>query len=621
MAFQPRTFEQILTDMIAYMQSRTPISDYNVGSVIRTILEAAAIEDDEQYFQMVQLLDLFSFTTASGEDLDRRLADFGLTRRSAQASVVRVRFYDNNLVRTRAGTDVAAGSLVVTGLDTSRFPTVGYPYTIRVGEGTPRLQNLLVTNNNTTSGDLTLSAATTYEVLLGDRIAFVTGGTLASPTSPSASARTISIGTEIQAPPSVTETSKVFSTLEPAFIIKGNYASNEVVAKCTVSGTAGNLGPNRVNQFPSAPPFVGAAVLSLTASTGGLDRETDSEFRNRALSQLQSLSRGTPLALKSNAIGVTDPVTQARVVSANLVEDFSTHEVILYVDDGTGSVAKTSILPTDSLSAGVLAGASTLTPVNISDWPSSGWVFIDTDGVNPAELVKFISNNGTNLTTAAPLVSNHNATLSVINFVDLVSASAEATQRRFTLKNFPIVRNSERIWIRPPSGVWTLLTRDVDYALNKGTGQFQITDVGGLIAGTQVIAHYIYYTNLIAEVQKIMEGDPNNYINYPGVKAAGVFLSVEQPVIKRVTVVASITAKDGYTESDLAPLVRNAIESYITSLRIGEDVISSKIIDNAFSVVGLADIRLVTPRANITVLESELPLPYDPSGNTLVQVL
>jgi hypothetical protein len=57
--------------MIAYVQTRTAISDFNVGSVIRTVLEAAALEDDEQYFQMVQLLDLFSFMSAAGEDLDR----------------------------------------------------------------------------------------------------------------------------------------------------------------------------------------------------------------------------------------------------------------------------------------------------------------------------------------------------------------------------------------------------------------------------------------------------------------------------------------------------------------------------------------------------------------------
>ena len=53
MAFQPRSFPQILAEMIAYVQSNTVVSDFNVGSVARTLLEAAALEDDEQYFQMV----------------------------------------------------------------------------------------------------------------------------------------------------------------------------------------------------------------------------------------------------------------------------------------------------------------------------------------------------------------------------------------------------------------------------------------------------------------------------------------------------------------------------------------------------------------------------------------
>ena len=619
MAFTPRTFEQILNDMIAYVQSRTTISDYNVGSVIRTILEAAALEDDEQYFQMVQLLDLFSFTTASGEDLDRRLADFGLTRRAAIPATARGKFVDNNLIRTRAASDASAGAFTVTGFDTTRFPTSGYPYTIRIGEGTPRLQNLIVSNNNTATMVLTLSSALTFDVFVGDRIAFVTGGTLSAPTPPSSQSRVINIGTQVQAPPTVTEAARIYSTTEPAFILQGNYESNEVIIKCTSSGTAGNVGTNRINQFPGSPPYIGAAFYNTSPASGGLDRETDSEFRTRALNQLQSLSRGTPLALKSEAIGVLDPVTQTRVISSNIVEDFVEDEVFLYVDDGTGSVARTKVLPADSIGA-VTAGAVTVTPVDISDWPNTGWILIETDGVNPAELVQYTTKVGTVLGLATPLVYAHNSG-SIINFVDIVSASAEATQRRFKLTNFPSVRNSERIFIKPPAGVWTLLTRDVDYVINRGTGEFQLTDVGGVVSGTQVVAHYTYYTNLIAEVQKVLEGDPDDPVNYPGVKASGIFLSVEQPIIKRITVVASITAKDGFIEGDLAPLVQRAIESYISSLRIGQDVIVSKIIDSAFTITGLADIRIVTPSSNVVVLESELPMPFDASGNSLVQVI
>jgi uncharacterized phage protein gp47/JayE len=80
MAFVPRTFEQILDDMIAYVKVQTNLTDFEIGSAIRTILEAAALEDDEQYFQMVQLLDAFSIQTSAGSDLDARVADFNIIR-------------------------------------------------------------------------------------------------------------------------------------------------------------------------------------------------------------------------------------------------------------------------------------------------------------------------------------------------------------------------------------------------------------------------------------------------------------------------------------------------------------------------------------------------------------
>lgn len=619
MSFSPRTFETILNDMIAYMQSRTSISDYNVGSVIRSILEAAALEDDEQYFQMVQILDLFSFAIASGEDLDRRLADFGISRRAAVTATAVGTFFDNNLIRTKAAVDVVAGAGAVTGFDTSRFPTSGFPYTIRIGEGTSRLQNIQVAANNITTMALTLSSPLIFAVFVGDRIAFVTGGSITSPTSPTSQSRTLNIGTQIQAPPTVNEAARIYVTTEPAFILAGNYASNEVVIKCTTSGTAGNCGAGRINQFPSAPPFVGAAFFNSSKASGGLNRETDAEFRSRALARLQSLSRGTPLALKSSAIGVTDPTTQNRVVSSNIVEDFVHDEVFLYVDDGTGAIARTKILPADSIGA-VLVGATSLTPVDISDWPNSGYVLIETDGVNAAELVQYRAKIGTVLALVAGTATAH-LIGSIIDFADLVSASAEAAQRHFKTNNFPVVRNSERIFVKAPAGVWTLLRRGVDYVMNRGTGEFQLVNVGGVVAGTQVVAHYTYYTNLIAQVQKVMEGDVSDPVNFPGVKAAGIFLSVEQPIIKRITVAAGLTAADGFTEADLSPRVQASIESYISSLRIGQDVIISKIVEAALAVNGVADIHVISPSSNVVVLESELPISFDASGHSLVQVI
>ncbi len=614
MAFVPRTFEEILVDMIAYVQSRTELTDFTVGSVIRTILEAAAFEDDEQYFQMVQLLDDFRLTTATGDALDRRLGDFGIIREPPRRAFGKVRFFDGNVVADQVATDALVGATEVRIFDSTRFPTSGFPFTIRIGEGTARAQDVDVTANDTTTGTFTLDAGTPLiaDIFVADRVALVTG----------AVSRTINTGTSLQSPPTVSERGKTYATKEPGFILAGNLFSNDVLIQAADAGEVGNVGVNRVTRFIGGAPFSGARVTNVTSIEGGRNRETDPEFRARALAKLQALSRGTPQALRSEAIGIEDPQTGQRVQSANLIEAFDTDEVIVYIDDGTGLEPDVSPLPQDSLASGVTTGVDTSLSLNSGiDFPSSGFVLIEAEGSNLAEVIEYISKPDDDTLTLVSAVAETHGAGAIVSFVDVVSTAAETGQRRFRLQNFPVVRGTDRIFIKPPAGPWALLARDVDYRLNKGTGEFLILDVAGLTLGTEVVASYSFYTNLIAETQKVLEGDANDPLNFPGVKAAGIFLAVEAPVIKRITVAASITAEDRFTETDLAPLVADAIENYINSRGIGEDVIRSKIIDVAHNTQGVRDIIITNPLTNIVVLENELPVPFDTDGDSLVTVL
>lgn len=613
MAFQPRTFEQILTDMIAYVQTRTTLSDFEVGSVIRTILEAAALEDDEQYFQMVQLLDAFSLTTASGEDLDERLADFGISREPAKRAFGKVRFSNTNLTVNDVAVDATVGGTSVEVFNSSLFPTSGFPFTIRIAEGTSRVHDVSVIANNTSANTFTLDGSTPLltDIFVADRVALVTGAT----------SQTVTAGTTIQAPPTVSERAKTYTTQQPAFILAGNLFSNEVLARASDAGTNGNVGVGRVSKFVGNPPFSGARVQNVTNMEGGRNRENDEDFRARALEKIQTLSRGTPKALRASSIGVSDPATGQRVTSSSILEAFDQDEVIVYIDDGTGLEPDLAPLPADSLSVAATLGSSQIELNDGSDFPSSGFIFIEAEGSNEAELVEILSHpqpNVLNLVTA--LASNHGVG-AIVNFVDVVSTAAETGQRRFRLQNFPSVRSTDRLFVKPLADVWSQLVRDVDYVLNKGTGEFIILDTAGLSAGTQVVAHYTYYTNLIAETQKVLEGDIDDPINFPGVKAAGVFLAVEAPIIKRITVRATITAEDRFTEADIAPAVRRAIADYINSRKIGEDIIRSKLIDVAHNIAGVRDITITNPLVNITVLENELPVPFDSDGESLITVL
>ena len=110
--FTPKTSEQILKDAIDYLYHNTNLSDFNVGSVIRTILEVMAVEDAEQYFQMFTILESFFLRTASGSGLDDRAKEYDVTRLPATSSIGEVVFLDTNLKRSFLVSALAAGDPV-----------------------------------------------------------------------------------------------------------------------------------------------------------------------------------------------------------------------------------------------------------------------------------------------------------------------------------------------------------------------------------------------------------------------------------------------------------------------------------------------------------------------------
>jgi hypothetical protein len=467
--------------------------------------------------------------------------------------------------------------------------------------------DITVTNNNTGTGILTTGSPLPYNVVVGDSVGLVTG----------AVSKIINSGTVVQCPASQTQSAKLYASTEQAFIEAGSYYSNEVSAKCTTSGAIGNISSGKIIQFVGSPPFTGAGVSNTTNMGGGRDIERDEDLVKRAVEKIISLSRGTVLAVKSAAKGVEDATTGQRVLSANLVEDFVNNEVIVYIDDGTGFVPDYTSLPESTLSAPVILGADTLSLISGSNFPSSGFILI-IDGVN-SSLKEYVSKPSANTLYLKNSSTTSNLISSPVFFVEVITTSTEASQLRFRINSFPVVRNTESIYKLQPAGIWAQLTRNVDYVLNKGTGDLLLT--AALPAGSQLVINNDYYINLAATVQKVLEGDPNDEVNFPGVKAAGIILSVEPPVIRRIDVLASITAKVGFVETDLYDDVISRIEQYISSLGLGEDVIISRIIDAVHDNPGVASVNITTPANNLVILENELPVPFAANGTTLVQVI
>ena len=326
MAFVARNYEQILTDMIAHVRANTTLTDFTVGSIIRTILEASALEDDEQYFQMVQLLDAFRIATSSGSDLDERVADYNIVRLKAASASGQVTFRNENLITDFLSINAAAAALTTILQDSSDFPTSGYPYTVRIGEGTPQVEDVSVTNNNTATNTLTHGALSNSHTS-GERVSQVTGG-----------AKSVSSGQLVQVPSQGTDSAIAFTSTNAVVIADGNYESSPVSVKANTAGKSGNVSATRISQFQGSAPFVGAGVTNKKATQGGRDLETDEELRVRALEKLNELSRGTKFAIESGILETEDTATGQQVKTAKLQESFvDPNNNILYIDDGSGS--------------------------------------------------------------------------------------------------------------------------------------------------------------------------------------------------------------------------------------------------------------------------------------------
>lgn len=603
MSFVPRTFETIRDDMINYVKVQTTLTDFEIGSAVRTIIEAAALEDDEQYFQMVQLLDAFSYKTAQGPDLDARVADFNIIRLLAAPSSGTVVFSDGNLITDSLLFSVSTGAISIILNSSAAFPTVG-TFTVRIGEGTVAVEDILCSANNVLTNTLTCLALLNSHSL-GARVSLVTG----------AADAIISASQQVQSP-NVGSAATKFVTVESGTLVNGNFYSTSTRAKAVTPGIAGNVGVGRVTQFTAAPPFNKALVNNLSPFSGGRGVETDSELRDRAGGQIQALGKGTVLAIKQAALGVADPNTGQSVLTANVLEDFIAEEVILYVDDGTGFTPDTVQLPSSVLTVAVGAPIGTLQVLSAANFPNAGYILVSPEAATQIELLRYSAVNYSTgvLTLVSPTTNTHTISDEVV-LVNVLTLSAESGTRFLDTQNYPIVRNSNRLWINQGGG-FQLKSGTTDYFLNRGTGEIEFYAL--LTAGTQVVTTYKYYTGLIKSVQTVIDGDLNDPVNFPGVRAAGIVVLVETPIIRRITVRVSLTAESGFQESDLVPGVQEAIETYISGLGIGGDVIVAEIIQRTMEVAGVYNVIVVTPGSDVVVLQNELPVPFDSSGNSLV---
>ena len=317
------------------------LNDLSPGSVLLTLLQAAASEDFQQYYQMLQIIRNYNLDTTTNTDLDNRATEYGLTRYQAKAttgliSILRPAGFTKIATTFYAGFRSAiSGDTTITVNNAAAFTPTGY---IVVGRGTPNQEFIYYKQivNNINYYTLTLcdntynnSAALQYDHTLQENIVLIQN----------TSDIIVRTGINIQVPATGETVAVNFVTTVDATILAGEAEVDGVDVMCNTPGSIGNIGVQAINgtsAFPK-PPFVGAQATNYGSFSNGRDRETDTQLRNRIKNAIQAISQSTQSGISYAIQGLVDPVTAKRVISNNIILPQNVGlPVKVYIDDGTG---------------------------------------------------------------------------------------------------------------------------------------------------------------------------------------------------------------------------------------------------------------------------------------------
>jgi uncharacterized phage protein gp47/JayE len=134
------------------------------------------------------------------------------------------------------------------------------------------------------------------------------------------------------------------------------------------------------------------------------------------------------------------------------------------------------------------------------------------------------------------------------------------------------------------------MVRGTDYELNSANGQLEL--LAPLAPLDVVTANYRYYTGLIRETQRVIDGDPATLLTHPGVRAAGTRAIVRSAAAVFQTLSANVAAKSDFNVSNVIDDVEAAILGYINGLDIGQSVIVAEIVERAMAVPGMFNFQI-----------------------------
>ena len=370
----PRSYEQVLGDMLSTFMAKIGVNDLNTGSAVSSFFEAMAQAVYRSSGDMFSILRDFSVDRAEGEALQRLAEEERVIPLEAGVATGRVTITDSTFdkisTKVYAGTPSPnVGSLSINVSDASEFTATGSLY---IGRGTSNVEGPIAYSAVTPVGgyyQITLSTPTIKFHNINETVILAQGGT-----------RNITKGEVVKTTASGSAPSITFSINQNAVILDGENQITSVPVTASDPGTEGNVSRNSINKFVS-PPFTGAIVTNPNPFTTGRNEETDEELRIRIKKARISKGLGTALAIENAVLGAKATDENAIVTSDNILS--TGEETTLFIDNGQGYEEKTQGVGLEFIVDSALGGETHFQLSTGGDQTSVAKAFLESSEVSP----------------------------------------------------------------------------------------------------------------------------------------------------------------------------------------------------------------------------------------------
>ena len=155
-----------------------------------------------------------------------------------------------------------------------------------------------------------------------------------------------------------------------------------------------------------------------------------------------------------------------------------------------------------------------------------------------------------------------------------------------------------------------VLVENVDYVLLRGRGFVWLhPDVfpTGLAAGEDLVwGGYVAYAGLVREAQRLIDGDPDDPINYPTWRAAGVNVGVTPATVRQFVIEGHVVSNDNANRAEAVAEAKRRVGDYANGLDVGAPFIRSEAIERAMGVPGMFNFILEQPAGDVAIAYNEV---------------